>query len=634
MCDQRRQYRNRARRVLTCVGLPGLLLSAAVAGSDSADAELEAMLEVLAEETELATRTRMNADFVPGIVTVLDGALMRATGARRVEDALALVPGLEPTRDVFGQSLATVRGIPFPFNSGNVLVMVNGVPMARDSAGGNSTVLSYPLSLVERIEVVRGPGSVIYGEFAFQGVINVITRTDGHAVGLEHDDRGATQFIARTSNEIADELRFDASAGRLTSDEGLVVLPRRSDDQRSYAVVALTARNYSLRVQHASRESDDNGRDSLNVTGDERSTVLDGDYRFDLSGWAARGRVQYLLNDFEVTSLAFDGSQWRLGFDMERSLGRHRLLAGVEWVDGLVDSASFAPPPLPGLAPQPMSEPLMTQDRQLVGLYAQDQITLRGDLELTIGARFDDNSEVGQRVTPRLAMVYRASATQIFKLQYAEGYRSPTFFELYSTPVVPELDFEVNRTIEFSHVWTAAQTRLRSTLYATRLDDMVYLAGTGPTGQAGNVAGASAHGVEFELGQRLASQWRLLASASWVASEDDRGVSRQTADIAEVRPWLVNAALVYTPRPDLIAGLRFRTAATRDTPQVAGETRPNWLDLHLSWRDAVVPGLNLSVGATNVLGDSTVYLARSPTGTAPVPYDEQAVWVGVDMSWD
>src|SRR5689334_11934668 len=92
-------------RVLPLVLTLALLAPRAFAQSAADDAELKSLLSVLAEETAIATQTKLNADFVPGIVTVLQGDEMEALGARTVGEAIALVPGLQANRDVYGLPL-------------------------------------------------------------------------------------------------------------------------------------------------------------------------------------------------------------------------------------------------------------------------------------------------------------------------------------------------------------------------------------------------------------------------------------------------------------------------------------------------------------------------------------------------
>ncbi len=137
--------------------------------------EMAALLGTLEDVTELATHTRMNADFVPGILSVLHGEEMVALGVHTVWEALELVPGVQITRNNLGELRVSIRGL--QHGNGNIKVLLNSVAMNK-AYSGYGHVFHIPVEQVERIEVIRGPGSAVHGEFAFAGVIDVITRKD------------------------------------------------------------------------------------------------------------------------------------------------------------------------------------------------------------------------------------------------------------------------------------------------------------------------------------------------------------------------------------------------------------------------------------------------------------------------
>ncbi|MEE8574182.1 MAG: TonB-dependent receptor, partial [Thermodesulfobacteriota bacterium] len=152
-----------------------------IAALDDMD-EMEELLAILDEETEIATKTKMNADYVPGIVTVLHGEDMEALGARTVWEALSFVPGVDATINNEGNYLALVRGIGFDLHIGHLKILINSAPANLSTEGGNRTLMLIPIEQVERIEVIRGTGAAIYGEYSYAGVINIITRKDGNRV--------------------------------------------------------------------------------------------------------------------------------------------------------------------------------------------------------------------------------------------------------------------------------------------------------------------------------------------------------------------------------------------------------------------------------------------------------------------
>lgn len=172
--------------------LVGAWALGAVAAPDTTDeaSELQDLLEVLDQQTEIATKTKLNADYVPGLVTVLHADELSALGIRTVWEALRLVPGIEPSIDQIGGRQTLVRGVGGSFASGNMKILLNGRSMNSALSANANPVLNMPVAQIDHIEVVRGPGSAVHGEFAYAGVLNVITRktTDGAFLRVDSAD--------------------------------------------------------------------------------------------------------------------------------------------------------------------------------------------------------------------------------------------------------------------------------------------------------------------------------------------------------------------------------------------------------------------------------------------------------------
>lgn len=181
----------------------GPATAASDAGGGEAE-ELKDLLAVLEQQTEIATKTRMNADYVPGLLTVLHGEELEAVGARTVWEALRLVPGVEPSIDQIGGRQTLVRGIGGSFASGNMKILLNGRAMNSALSANANPVLNMPVEQIDRIEVVRGPGSAVHGEFAYAGVLNVITRKETTGAFLRagrNDTYGVGGFTHWTSDD-------------------------------------------------------------------------------------------------------------------------------------------------------------------------------------------------------------------------------------------------------------------------------------------------------------------------------------------------------------------------------------------------------------------------------------------------
>ncbi len=167
----------------------GWIHGAVAAPNDSDEVEeLQNLLQVLDQQTEIATKTKLNADYVPGLVTVLHADELSELGIRTVWEALRLVPGIEPSIDQIGGRQTLVRGVGGSFASGNMKILLNGKSMNSTLSANSNPVLNMPVAQIDHIEVVRGPGSAVHGEFAYAGVLNVVTRKTDDGVFLRFDE--------------------------------------------------------------------------------------------------------------------------------------------------------------------------------------------------------------------------------------------------------------------------------------------------------------------------------------------------------------------------------------------------------------------------------------------------------------
>ena len=164
-----------------------------------------------------ATRYPIAPDSVASTVTVLRGDDLRAEGIRFVGDALRQVPGAHVVQGgPYGAATSLfVRG----GESDYVKVLVDGVPV--NQPGGFYDFASLTTDNVERIEVLRGPGSVLYGSDAIAGVIQIVTRQGDHGVQVAASGEGGSFGSARWEASAlggGERLGWSASLSRLTSD--------------------------------------------------------------------------------------------------------------------------------------------------------------------------------------------------------------------------------------------------------------------------------------------------------------------------------------------------------------------------------------------------------------------------------
>ncbi len=139
----------------------------------------ETLEEILDETTQIATKTKLNVDYVPSVVSVLRKNELKALGIQTVSDALGLIPGVQVFINQFGQPTTVFRGyrIPNADKADKVKILVDGMSVGSEVSGSSSYFLNFPIELVERIEILRGPSSTVYGTGAFYGAVNIITKS-------------------------------------------------------------------------------------------------------------------------------------------------------------------------------------------------------------------------------------------------------------------------------------------------------------------------------------------------------------------------------------------------------------------------------------------------------------------------
>jgi len=122
----------------------------------------------------------------PAVASVITAQDIEAIGATDLDDVLETVPGLHVSHSALGYApIYTIRGIATQYNP-EVLVLTNGIPMSSAFAGDRGNVWGgLPVDNIARIEVIRGPGSALYGADAFSGVINIITKTAADIEGTQ-----------------------------------------------------------------------------------------------------------------------------------------------------------------------------------------------------------------------------------------------------------------------------------------------------------------------------------------------------------------------------------------------------------------------------------------------------------------
>lgn len=598
---------------------------------------LQNLLSVLEEETKIATKTKMNSDYVPGIVTVLHGDQLEALGIKTVAEALSLVPGIQVARIASGEPTVKVRGLTYPFNAGNIKVMLNSIALSRESSGINSSVLLIPVTQIDRVEVIRGPGSSVYGNFAMAGVVNIITKSSGgrlYAQGGDDESLAGGGHYSYQNKEKT--LNVGLSLSMADDGESATRIDSKPEEERSAGVFHLDYRNFSFKIEGVKRSADYEklpprsslAGESSSLTSPDPPKPLPQSLSTDERSWAAEARqrlmlgsagleiyLSYLSNEADMSEpdRSFNGNRVETGFEIDWTpLTGHQFLFGFSYADSNIDNAHDANLSISDIG------------RRNYSLTVQDQLTLFERLSLTLGIRYDDYDDVGTLLTPRIAGVYRLGENHVLKAQYSQGFRSPTFWELYRTGKVnDDLDFEIIDTFEATYIYRQPGAVGRVTLYYSKIDNGIFSEGDQIFT---NVKDIESKGAEIEWEQKITEKLRLLANVSYIKTDDERWSEQGSDDSPGVANWLSNLAFFFEPLPKLMVTGRWLHVG--DQYSTDGNVDGyDTVDLTLSRRDLFLKRLSLKGGVKNIFNDTVIYTTKRPHNFTEDEFQGRSFWV-------
>lgn len=615
---------------------------ATAADDDAADGQAQQeLLDLLEEQTRIATKTKLNADYVPGMVTVLQGEELEAQGVRTVWEAMGLVPGVDPVIDNLGQRRLLFRGVGNIFFSGNFKVLLNGVPMNSAHKGLADPVLNIPVEQVARIEAIRGPGSAIHGEFAYVGVIDVITRQGDSGAfigGGSHGERRGGASLSWQSEE--NDRSFDLNVAGWRRDgtgvtAGTDALYRDPNYDAASVSHAPGPPNETTEAGTAVMHYRDGGFELLgqwseDAFGDHygvnhvlpppedrrvlRNRIRDIEARHEAalgSGWTTRLRLgharvteekdgQYILPGYEPYDLLYKERRNRAEMDLVwTGSRRHHILAGLSYNDVEVTEAETN-----------YGDYLVEEgrDRRIRSLTLQDEFRVTDRLTVTAGARHDDYSDAGDHLSPRLAGVWRVSDRHVFKAQYGEAFRPPALYESAF-----ELDAPTIETTELGYIYKGIRREARATLFYSELSEPVIYRTT--VRQYTNADSARLQGIELDGSMHVDRRTRVGGNLSYVDSEDGT-TGRELAGSAT---WQGNLFASFRPAPAtrIDLRLRFLDEYHRDPDDPRGaldgyETLDLTASLDRPWGAA---GWSARAGIKNALDDGGRYPARLVTNS-------------------
>lgn len=439
---------------------------------DLSGLSLEALMEIEVPNVYGASKFEQKTTEAPASISVVSSDEIKKYGYRTLADLLQSVQGLQVSYDRNYAFLGT-RGINLGDFNSRVLLLVNGHRVNNNLTDGAHIDSAFILDvdLIDRVEVIRGPGSVLYGNNAFLGVINVVSRTGRQVNGVEGSvEYGAfdtykgrvtlgKMFTNGVEFLVSGSLFDSAGPDRLfyqefnTPAQNNGVARGRDDDAFGSLFGSLSFMDFTLESGFIRREKGNptaqfftTFNDARLRTEDERGyAALKYTHSFpeimDVTAQVYYDRSQFEIaypqrlptetNFLDATSSEEDvGEWWGAELQLNKRLwDRHMLTLGAEYRDDFRQEQR-----LPGRVER--------QDRQSHGIYAQGDFALRENLHVNGGARYDQYGEFDPAFNPRVALIYHPFKTSTIKAIYGTAFRAPNFLERALSPSPEDLQPE------------------------------------------------------------------------------------------------------------------------------------------------------------------------------------------------
>lgn len=447
----------------------------------------------------IATGTKQLLRKAPSTASVITAEDIAAMGARTLSEVLEAVPGMHVSRSRLITSYPPsygMRGI-LSDSAPHVLTMINGIPRTSVYLGNpDEFPVELPIENIARIEVIRGPGSAVYGADAFAGTVNIITKTAGEISGssfgvragsfdtwdswLQHGSKQGALEIATflkigSTNGQQRTVRTDAQSGidalgfapAASLAPGSVNLGHDDIDGQ----IDLAYEKFRLRAAYVLRDNVETGAGAaaaLDPIGRIRSERFSSDLSWSDAAFARdlgltlQAAFMHLSNETTTPLMifpkgAFFGTfpngmigapdkserQARLSASTVYSgFADHRLRFGLGHDELEIyktsETKNFAlttglPAPLPMYSASGSNLFLSPQKRKVNYIYVQDEWSFARDWTLTSGVRHDHYSDFGGTTNPRVALVWEARQDLTAKLMYGSAFRAPSFVEQYAT---------------------------------------------------------------------------------------------------------------------------------------------------------------------------------------------------------
>jgi outer membrane receptor for ferrienterochelin and colicins len=535
----------------------------------------------------------------PGIVDVITARDIEQFGAKNLYEVLQRATSVFMTGSfLFPRNVASIRGNLQNHEDNHVLILINGRPFRDVTLGGVnvSAYTAFPLHTIDRVEVIRGPGSVLYGTNAFNGVINIVTK---------HPDR--PMVYAGTLNGSHGWQSYSMAAGNGTDTEsalagatynrqrGWPFTATSEDPPGPGPAVTATApwgednvgaftmyRNggFTANVFAARATEEMLGPDGQFPTDrlDDPRVFCDLGYALDLNDWqtfSANFTYNYSGTSFPSAVPTFP-FETRANSYLVEGTYRAELADDLSFIAGGLVDFHEGIGELPGLL-----EAIPQYSEIWYGVYMQLEYQAFERLKLVGGMQANMPGDIPSGIVPRFGAIASLSERWTGKFLYGQAFRSPYQLERSAdVPGVlignPALIPETIQTFDVQLAYRTDEFRFATTYFHSDYFDIITRSSAVPQTYS-NSGRMAFDGVELENDWELTQNWRFLGSTTYQENDRD-GVE----DTTSAPNWMAKLGVAYHTEGGLTVGLFDTYFGDQTVPASAAIVNPDPQPYHLA----------------------------------------------------
>lgn len=540
---------------------------------------------LLNEVTGIATKTKLNIDYQPSVVSVMHADKLKKIGIRNLHEAIGLLPGIETSILHTGWKKVIIRGAhnPDTFVFDKYKLYIDGVDVGSDLYSTSYFYLDFPVELIDRIEVLRGSASTIYGPGAFSGAINVITKSSlsddedkifGSTGSYDYTKAGFVKHLTLGDWKMGIDSYHQHSNKTLNAGQSFVASSETAYSRSDYDSLE-NFEDYSIGVTAKHNDSTLIARYKSEVTDNfyglnETLEPVSGGYQHNQSGIVELQNRHSIDHDLSLESkfgvnyyaFTFDSTVYQnyggsgltvrmnptyeqLNSYMEMNL-KGQNIADHDWMVGAGTQKINTIKNIFGttLRTQGDGGPTVLgtmeyldgqygflrgdNDQWTKSVYAQDIYSVSNEVDLSANLRFDSYPLFGSMLSYRFGGVYRLDDSNILKAAYGRSFRAPSYVEAFQAAQdgmkngTIDLRPESIDTYELGYTYKDQNTIFRSNIFYSILKDVIDALQSEPAwvvGDYSNNRQRSSKGVETEVTRHFSNGSELMVNLSYVRAE-------------------------------------------------------------------------------------------------------------------